>query len=87
MRGTVSWATRDEHGDGPGRKEQAEYAADDGEHKTLNQHLPDDSEPRSAERGSYRKLFSSSSSSCQQEVCDVGTGNQQHQADGAEEYF
>ena len=70
----------------PRRDQQADGAARDREHGALGEQLPNEAAAAGAERGTDRDLGLSRRRAGEHQVRHVGAGNQQHQADGAEQH-
>jgi hypothetical protein len=66
-------------------EQYSQHGADCSEEKTLGKQLANDAPPARAERNAYRHLSSSRRRANEHEICDVSAGNQQHEADGAEQ--
>ena len=60
-------------------------ATEEAEHQSLRQHLPYQTHPPRTERRPYRELLLAAKAARDQQVGDVGAGNQEHQRQGAEQ--
>ncbi len=67
-------------------EDQAEHASRQRQHDALGEQLADDPAARAADRGADRDFPSPAGRPHEQEVGDVGAGDEQHQADGAGEH-
>ena len=76
----------DEALDERARDEHAERAADDGQHGGLGDQLNDDASARGTDGGAHRELAPPGCAPHEEEVRDVGAGDQQHERDGGEEH-
>ncbi len=69
-----------------GRRERdAERPSDRRQHEALDEQLPHDLPARRAERRAQRELALTGGAARQQQVRDVGAGDEQHESDGAEQ--
>ena len=64
-------------------EDQAEHASRQRQHDALGEQLPDDAAARAADRGADGDFPPPAGRPHQQQIGDVGAGDQQHQADGA----
>jgi hypothetical protein len=69
----------------PEREADAEHTTDGGNERALDQHLPGQPRAPAAERGSHRQLVLSRRAAGNQQVGDVDAGDQQQDADRAEQ--
>ena len=65
------------------RQPQAGDAAEEGQHQAFGDQLPDQAPAAAADRGAHRQLALARGRSHQQQVGDVGAGDQQHEHDRA----
>ncbi len=70
-------------GEGGRGQAEADGAADDSEDEAFDQQLPDDPPAGGAEGGAHRDLAPALGRAREQQVGDVGAGDQQHEGDGA----
>ena len=76
----------DQHVDAPDRQQQPETAADDAEDDAFGEELADEAAAGGAERAAHRHLAFARRRAREQQVGDVGAGDQQDEADGAEKH-
>ena len=67
-------------------EDEPERAAREREHDRLGEELPDDARAARAERRAHRDLLAAPERPREDEVGDVGAGDQQHEADRAEQH-
>src|SRR5690348_15195275 len=65
--------------------EQRETTAERGEERALREHLGEQPKARRAQRASDRHLLVARLAADEQQIGNVGAGDQQHEADGAEQ--
>jgi hypothetical protein len=68
----------------PDREAQGGDAAEHGERHTLDQHLADELPPAGTQGGAHGKFAAAGDGARQEQVGDVGAGDQQHGGDGAQ---
>ena len=66
-----------------GGQGEAEEAADDGEQDAFHQQLPDDAPAARAKRDAHSDFTRAVRGPREQQIRDVGAGNEEHEADGA----
>ena len=75
-----------EHGDAGVRQQQAARAAEHREHEVLREELPDEPEPRGAERAAHGQFALAGLGPRQHQVGDIDARDQQHEPDGDAEH-
>ena len=68
---------------GPGGAQDPDDQPEAGQHQLLDEHLTREAEPARAQRGADRKLAASAQRTGEDQVGQVGAGDEQHQAHGA----
>src|SRR5262245_64025708 len=68
-----------------GRERDAECAADHGQHRALGEALSQELATSRAESGAQGQLAMSRDGTCKKKTRDIGTRDEQHQENGAEE--
>ena len=76
----------DEPVEPPDREQQAARASKGGEDNTLGQELPEQAQSAGAERAPHGHLALTYSGPSEQQVCDVGAGDEEHEPDGTEQH-
>src|SRR4029078_11736665 len=67
------------------RESEAEQCAAGSQHETFGEHLTDESAATAAKRGSYGELALTRRRTNEQQIGNVGAGDQQDERDGAHE--
>ena len=75
-----------EHADAGVRQQQAARAAEHREHEVLREELPDETEPRGAERAAHGQFTLAGLRPRQHQVGDIDARDQQHEPDGGAEH-
>ena len=71
-----------EQADAGVRQQQAARAAEHREHEVLREELPNETEPRGAERAAHRQFALAGLGPRQHQVGDIDAGDEQHESDG-----
>src|SRR5262249_13615185 len=79
------WQLRSNQTSAPEREQDSQRGAQRSQQGALGQQLTDNAPSGGAERHTHRHLLSARRSADEQQVGDIGAGNQQNQADGAQQ--
>ena len=86
QRGEIGRYDSSERPDAPQSNQDANAAAEPGQQQAFGQELLDHAAAPGAERESYRHFAAAPGGPRQQQVGDVGAGDDQHEADGREQH-